>query len=139
MLWLSEQQKFGAFFTAAGVVLFTLGVMFFFDSGLLAMGNVSFLIGVTLLIGPQKALGYFMRPTKIRGTICFAIGIFMIFMKHAFIGFAIECFGILFLFGDVLNIIVTFLRSMPVIGPILSHPSVAPFIDKIANVNVLPV
>lgn len=111
----------------------------FFDSGLLALGNILFVIGVTLLIGPQKAISYFLRPTKIRGTICFAIGILMIFIKHAFIGFGIELFGILLLFGDFLSIIVTFLRSLPVIGPVLSHPVVAPVIDRIANVNVLPV
>lgn len=116
-----------------------MGIFTFFDSGLLAMGNILFLVGVTLLIGPHKTLGYFTRPGKRRGSLFFSIGIFLIFIKHAFFGFAIELFGILLLFGDVVGMIVTFLRSMPVIGPILSSPRVAPYIDSVANINILPV
>lgn len=131
--------EFGAAFIVFGVAFFFFGVFTFFDAALLALGNILLLVGLTLVIGPQKTLNYFLRPSKLRGTVCFAVGILMIFLKHAFIGFAIESVGILFLFGDVLNLIVTFLRSMPVIGPILNHPSVAPYVDRMANVNVLPV
>ncbi len=61
-------------------------------------------------------------------------------------------------FSDFFAVIVSFLRSVPIIGPILSHPVVAPVsfnafhsffmlitnkisqvVDKIAGVRVLPV
>ena len=74
-----------------------------------------------------------------RGTICFAIGIVLILTKHSFFGFVIETFGILALFGEFFATLVQFLRSMPVIGPFLSHPMVAPVVDKLAGVRVLPI
>ncbi|KAG5360503.1 Protein transport protein [Yarrowia sp. B02] len=135
----SDMQKYGAAFTAGGVFFIFLGIMTFFDSALMAFGNILFLIGITLLIGPQKTLAFFARRQKIRGSIAFALGIFLILIKRPFIGFAIELVGILALFGDFFAVIVAFLRSMPVIGPLLSHPAVAPVIDRLAGVRILPV
>lgn len=40
MVWLSEVQKYGVGFTAGGVFFFLLGILTFFDSALLALGNV---------------------------------------------------------------------------------------------------
>ncbi|ODQ47344.1 hypothetical protein PICMEDRAFT_30902 [Pichia membranifaciens NRRL Y-2026] len=139
MIWLTQTQKFGVFFTSAGTLLFLLGVVSLFDAGLLAMANISFLVGIFLIIGTQKTLYFFSRPQKMRGTICFAIGIILILTKHSFFGFVIETFGILALFGEFFATLVQFLRSMPVIGPFLSHPMVAPVVDKLAGVRVLPI
>ncbi|ODQ80532.1 hypothetical protein BABINDRAFT_47552 [Babjeviella inositovora NRRL Y-12698] len=139
MIWLSELQKFGVAFTAAGVLFFIFGVLTFFDAALLALGNILFVIGLILIIGPQKTVAFFTRPQKRRGTICFVIGIMLILSKRSFIGFFVECFGILGLFGDFFAVVVQFLRSLPYIGDVLSHPAVAPFIDRIAGVNHLPV
>lgn len=60
-------------------------------------------------------------------------------MKRSFFGFIIESFGILGLFGDFFGTIVQFLRSIPYIGDVLSHPALAPTIDRLAGVNMLPV
>ncbi|QPG74541.1 Golgi Transport [Brettanomyces nanus] len=139
MLWLSESQKFGVFFTASGVVLFLVGIMALFDSALLAMGNVLFVLGLVLIIGPHKTVYFFSRTEKLRGSLCFLFGILLILLKHSFIGFIIESFGILGLFGEFFATMVQFLRSLPFIGPILSNPIVAPVIDKMAGVRVLPV
>lgn len=139
MIWLTQTQKFGVFFTSVGALLFFLGVVSLFDAGLLAMANISFLVGIFLIIGTQKTLYFFSRPQKLRGTICFAIGILLILTKHSFIGFLIEFFGILALFGEFFATLVQFLRSMPFIGPFLSHPLVAPVVDKLAGVRVLPI
>ncbi|CAH6723774.1 protein transport protein Got1p [[Candida] jaroonii] len=113
--------------------------MTFFDSGFLALGNILFVIGIILIIGPQRTITFFTRPTKIRGTVFFGLGILLILMKRSFIGFIIESFGILGLFGDFFGTIVTFLRSIPYIGDVLSNPLIAPTIDRLAGVNTLPV
>ena len=113
--------------------------MTFFDRALLALGNILFLVGILLIIGPQKTYTFFSRPNKRRGSILFVTGILMILAKWTFIGFIIESVGIMGLFGDFFGIIVQFLRSLPVIGTILSHPSVAPVIDRLAGVYTLPV
>lgn len=131
--------EFGVGFTTFGVLFFILGIMTFFDSGFLALGNILFVIGIILIIGPQRTITFFTRPTKIRGTVCFAIGILLILMKRSFIGFIIESFGILGLFGDFFGTIIQFLRSIPYIGDILSHPLIAPTIDRLAGINTLPV
>lgn len=125
--------------TAAGVVFFVLGIMTFFDSSLLAIGNILFVIGVVLIIGPSRAIYFFARPTKIKPTLFFFGGILLILTKHSFIGFIVESVGILSLFGDFFGTIVQFLRAMPVIGPILRHPLVEPFINRIARLDTLPV
>lgn len=113
--------------------------MTLFDSAFLAMGNVLFMIGLMLIMGPYKTLYFFMRPQKLRGSICFLIGIILILLKHSFFGFIIETFGILGLFGEFFATMVQFLRTLPFIGPFLSHPLVAPVVDKLAGVRVLPI
>ncbi|CCG24341.1 Got1 protein [Candida orthopsilosis Co 90-125] len=140
MIWLSERQKFGVGFTAGGIFFFIFGILTFFDSGFLALGNLLFIIGLILIIGPQRTISFFTRPTKIRGTVCFALGIILILMKWSFVGFILESFGILGLFGDFFGTIVQFLRSIPYIGDVLSHPFIAPTIDRLAGINnTLPV
>lgn len=125
--------------TAAGVVFFLLGIMTFFDSGLLAIGNILFVIGVVLIIGPARAIYFFARPNKIKPTLFFFGGIALILMKRSFFGFALESVGILFLFGDFFGTIVSFLRSFPIIGPILKHPAIEPYVNRVAGLDTLPV
>lgn len=131
--------EFGVAFTFGGFLFFLFGVLTLFDRALLALGNILFLIGLLLIIGPHKTYNFFTRPTKRRGSLFFCVGIIMILLKWTFAGFIIESLGIIGLFGDFFAIIVQFLRSLPVIGPVLSHPSVAPYIDRLAGVRVLPV
>ncbi|SCU86634.1 LANO_0C08680g1_1 [Lachancea nothofagi CBS 11611] len=138
-MWLSESQKFGVAFTFGGFLFFVFGIITFFDRALLALGNILFLIGLLLIIGPQKTYTFFSRPNKRRGSIFFVLGILMILMKWTFVGFLVECLGIVGLFGDFFAVIVQFLRSLPIIGTALSHPAIAPWVDKIAGVRVLPV
>ncbi|OWB82787.1 hypothetical protein B5S33_g1415 [[Candida] boidinii] len=92
-----------------------------------------------VLVSLLETVYFFSRPQKIRGSVCFLLGIFLIFTKRSFLGFLIESFGILGLFGDFFAVIVQFLRSLPIIGPLLSHPVIAPVLDRIAGVRVLPV
>ena len=73
----------------------------FFDGGLLALGNILFIAGLTLIIGPQKTFYFFARKNKMRGTACFFGGILLVFFKRPFIGMLIETFGFLNLFGSV--------------------------------------
>ncbi|KAK9459312.1 Got1/Sft2-like family-domain-containing protein [Lipomyces oligophaga] len=138
-MWLSELQKVGVGLISAGCVFFVLGVLTFFDSALLAFGNILFVAGLFLLIGYKRTLLFFSRPGKIRGTICFAFGIFLILVRRPITGFIIEFCGIMALFGDFFSVIVSFLRSLPFIGPILSSPYIAPTIDHLAGIRILPV
>jgi hypothetical protein len=61
-----------------------------------------FLAGITLIIGPQKTFYFFARKNKIRGSVCFIGGIFIVIvLKWPVIGMIVETFGFLNLFGYV--------------------------------------
>ncbi|GKT80127.1 Got1-like family protein [Colletotrichum tofieldiae] len=83
----------------------------------LAMGNILFLIGLTIIIGPQKTLLFFARKQKAKGTAAFFAGLALILLRWPLIGFCVELYGIMVLFGDFLGTIAAFARNIPVIGP----------------------
>ncbi|TFK75353.1 Got1-domain-containing protein [Pluteus cervinus] len=132
-MWLSDAQKIGVALTTFGGLFMFLGVMLFFDAALLALGNVLFISGLTLIIGPQKTFYFFARKQKIRGTVCFIGGVLLVFFKHPFFGVLIETFGFLNLFGDFFPVVVTFLRQLPFIGTALSLPYIRDVVDRISG------
>jgi hypothetical protein len=79
--------------------------------------QILFLIGLTIIIGPQKTLLFFARRQKLKGTAAFFGGLFLILMRWPLIGFLVELYGIFVLFGDFLGTIAGFARNIPVIGP----------------------
>ncbi|ORY47432.1 Got1-like protein [Rhizoclosmatium globosum] len=115
-----------------------LGVLMLFDSGLLAIGNIMFLAGLFLLIGIQKTYAFFARPQKLRGTLCFFGGILLVFVRWPVVGMGVEVFGFVNLFGDFFPVVVSFMRKLPIIGPILNTPGVSKVVDMISG-KKLPV
>ncbi|KAF9227277.1 Got1-domain-containing protein [Gyrodon lividus] len=132
-MWLSDAQKIGVALTTFGTLFMFLGVMLFFDAALLALGNMLFLSGLTLIIGPQKTFSFFARKQKLRGTICFLGGVMLVFIKYPFIGMIVETFGFLNLFGDFFPVVLTFLRQLPFIGTALSLPYIRPVVDRLVG------
>jgi hypothetical protein len=101
----------------SGGLFMTLGIISFFDRSLLAMGNILFLIGIPLILGPYKTLAFFARREKLKGTGAFVAGILLILLRWAFIGFLVEGYGIFVLFGDFLWTIAGYVQNVPVVGP----------------------
>ncbi|KAF9059796.1 Got1-domain-containing protein [Rhodocollybia butyracea] len=132
-MWLTDGQKIGVALTTFGALFMLLGVMLFFDGALLALGNILFVSGLTLIIGPRKTFYFFARREKLRGTICFLGGILMVFFKWPFFGMIVETFGFLNLFGDFFPVVITFMRQLPFIGTLLSLPGVRTIVDKISG------
>ncbi|KAK1140140.1 Golgi Transport [Aspergillus melleus] len=81
------------------------------------MGNILFLIGLTLIIGLQKTIAFFSRRQKLKGTAAFAAGILLILLRWPLTGFLIELYGLFILFGDFLITIGQFAGNVPVVGP----------------------
>uniref|UniRef100_A0A6B2LR74 Vesicle transport protein n=1 Tax=Arcella intermedia TaxID=1963864 RepID=A0A6B2LR74_9EUKA len=135
---MSDNQKIGAFLTLFGVIFTFLGVVLFFDRGLLAIGNIAFLIGITMIIGPTKTRKWLMQKSKRAGTACFLGGILLVLWGWTFFGLIIEIFGFINLFGNFFPIAFAFMRRIPVIGHILNLPGVSQIVDKIIG-NSLPV
>ncbi|QPG94766.1 hypothetical protein C2857_006932 [Epichloe festucae Fl1] len=119
-MWMSDSQKIGVVFCSGGGLFLIGGVMLLFDRAMLAMGNrpqILFLIGLTIIIGPQKTLLFFARKQKAKGTAAFFVGLILILIRWTFIGFIIELYGIAVLFGDFIGTIAGFARGIPVVGP----------------------
>jgi len=132
-MWLTDGQKIGVALTSFGALFMFLGVMLFFDGALLALGNLLFLAGLTLIIGPHKTFYFFARRQKLRGTACFFGGILLVFFKWPFVGVVVETFGFLNLFGDFFPVVLTFLRQLPGIGHFLSLPYIRDVVDRLAG------
>jgi hypothetical protein len=82
--------------------------------------QILFLIGLTIIIGPAKTLLFFARKQKAKGTAAFFGGLALILLRWPLVGFCVELYGIMVLFGDFLGTIASFARNAPVVGPYIS-------------------
>ncbi|KAG5540040.1 hypothetical protein RHGRI_020318 [Rhododendron griersonianum] len=95
---MDDRKKIGLGLTGFGVFFSFLGVLFFFDKGLLAMGNILFLSGVMLTIGLKSSLQFFMKPSNYKGTISFGVGFFFVIVGWPVLGMILEAYGFIVLF-----------------------------------------
>eukprot|EP00123_Amoebidium_parasiticum_P008927 comp19102_c1_seq1/m.21676 comp19102_c1_seq1/g.21676 ORF comp19102_c1_seq1/g.21676 comp19102_c1_seq1/m.21676 type:complete len:141 (-) comp19102_c1_seq1:226-648(-) len=130
MIDISDTQKIGAGLAAFGSLFVFMGVLMFFDRGLLAMGNVLFVSGVSLLIGIQKTFQFFFNSGKWKGSLCFFFGILIVFWGRPIVGMIVESFGFINLFGDFFPTAINFMRRLPIIGHVLNLPVIAQIIDR---------
>ncbi|KAM0745877.1 Got1-domain-containing protein [Meredithblackwellia eburnea MCA 4105] len=138
-MWLSDGQKVGVGLTSFGTLFMLLGCILLFDGALIALGNILFVAGLPLVIGPRKTFYFFARRNKLRGTFCFLTGILLVFLKYPFFGIIVESIGFLNLFGDFFPVVLSFLRQVPILGTFLSLPVVRQLTDRIAGVRQSPV
>lgn len=127
-----DRRKIGVGLTAFGLLFTVLGVLFFFDRGLLAMGNLLFLGGVATTIGPSATLRFFMRRKNLKGSACFLAGVVLILVKWALIGICVETYGFWLLFSGFFPTVLGFLRRLPVLGSLLDLPGLKTVLNKIA-------
>lgn len=139
MLNISDGQKIGILLTGFGLFFTFFGVLMLFDRGLLAIGNLLFLTGVTLIIGGRKTFRFFFQMRKIKGTLCFLGGIALVIFGWPFVGMLVEGFGFVNLFGDFFPVALGFARRLPIIGHILELPPVRFVLDKLIDNQRLPV
>lgn len=93
-----------------------LGVSLFFNKSLMRIGNLLFIGGVPMTIGPGRTAGYFFQPKKSRATACLALGIFLVFIGSPVFGIILEVFGLLNLFGNMFPVLAVVMKQMPVVG-----------------------
>lgn len=112
-------RKIGLPLLGIGAAFTVLGISLFFNKTLMRLGNLFFVAGVPMTIGPGRTAGYFFQPTKARATGCLALGIFLVFVGWPVLGIILEVFGFLNLFGNMFPVAMAVLKTMPVIGPLL--------------------
>jgi len=135
---LSQNTWLGVYLCGIGFFFTFLGVMLFFNRAFLALGNMSLLSGVTLIMGPAKTRRFLFQRKKLAGTSCFLFGLLLIFWGWTFVGLILEVFGFVNLFFDFFPQVLSVARNLPYVGTILSLPFIKPIIDRIVSTQ-LPV
>jgi hypothetical protein len=131
---LNENRKIGIGLVCGGLGCVALGIILFFDSRILAIGNAMFLLGLCFILGVQGTMNLFARRDRIRGTVCMALGIAMVLLnKYVVVGMLLESFGFMNLFANFLPIALTFAREMPVLSKILNAPGISAAADFVAG------
>jgi len=139
---LSDNRKIGAFLLFLGVLFLVLGMLLLFDRKLLAMGNILFLVGFCFLSGLRRSAEFFglwgdriveRWQKRWRGLITFGGGIMLVMGGRPMLGMLIEMFGFLNLFASFFPLVLTSLRAIPVIGPVLNMPYISTAADKLAG------
>lgn len=73
------------------------------------------------------------RRDRVRGTICFFFGIFLVLIRWGMLGMIVEGFGFLNLFGNFLPIALTVSRQLPGLSIILNAPVISHAVDYLVG------
>ena len=92
----------------------------FFEGNLLRLGNICMILGIPMLLGPDRVRGFFIKQSRIQATIITSIGIFLVFVGKPRLGILCEIFGLLNLFGNMFPLLLALAKRMPIIGDIIS-------------------
>lgn len=130
---ISDYQKIGIGLTGFGVAFLILGMIMFFDKGLLAMGNILFLAGLAFVIGLERTFRFFFQRHKIRGSGCFFGGILIVLFGFPVIGMLVEAYGFFLLFSGFFPVIINFIRRVPLLGNILNLPGISTIVNKLSD------
>ena len=132
----SDATKIGVALTGFGCFFTFLGFLMFLDSAMLTLGNLLFVTGVCMILGPQNLQKFFIAErSRWRASACFFCGILLVMLGYCFIGLLVQCFGGLNLFGNFFPIAYRMLEVLPYIGPILRHPQMRRIADFIGSLT----
>ena len=106
-------RKTGLIMCAAGGMATMLGISLFFEKNLIRVGNILLVLGAPIVVGPARASRYVLAPAKLRATLVFAFGFFLILSGRPLLGICVEAFGFLNLFGNLFPMLGVMLRSLP--------------------------
>ncbi|XP_044469322.1 vesicle transport protein GOT1-like [Mangifera indica] len=127
---MNDRKKIGLGLTGFGIFFSFLGIIFFFDKGLLAMGNILFLSGVSLSIGLKSTMQFFMKRQNFKGTISFGLGFFFVVIGWPVFGMILETYGFIVLFSGFWPTLAVFIQRIPFLGWVFQLPFVRSLFDK---------
>mmetsp|Transcript_79982 Transcript_79982/g.212289 ORF Transcript_79982/g.212289 Transcript_79982/m.212289 type:complete len:139 (-) Transcript_79982:71-487(-) len=118
---LDDNKKIGIGLCGIGLVCMMFGVFLLCERTFLALGNVSFLLGLGMLLGPSKAVRFFVRREKWKGSSAYFLGIGLIIFGWSVVGFIMEMYGVWKLFAAFLpNVITSLKMAVPGASTVLS-------------------
>eukprot|EP01119_Soliformovum_irregulare_P020823 TRINITY_DN6806_c0_g1_i1.p2 TRINITY_DN6806_c0_g1~~TRINITY_DN6806_c0_g1_i1.p2 ORF type:complete len:135 (-),score=16.43 TRINITY_DN6806_c0_g1_i1:452-856(-) len=109
---LTDQQRIGIFLIIFASFFISFGIILFFDRGLLALGNIILIPGVSLVLGPSSTIQFLAQPTKRKGLACFLLGLFLLMIGRSISGFILEAIGFVNLFGNFFPYIFSFVKTL---------------------------
>ncbi|KAK9138924.1 hypothetical protein Sjap_009518 [Stephania japonica] len=117
----TEQKKIGIGLIGFGIFFTFLGVILFFDRGLIALGNICFLSGVALLLGWRSTWDLFTKKMNYKGSISFFLGLVLIIVRWPITGIILEIYGSIILFSIFWASIKVVLCQLPVVGWVFQY------------------
>lgn len=111
MQLLSDSQKIGAFLLIFAGFFTLMGILMFMDGGLFSVANLCALPGLSLLVGTQRLMSWMTQPKKLPGFAAFLGGVILVLRGWTYIGFLVEIFGFLNLFGNYYPMAWAFIRT----------------------------
>ncbi|XP_064601729.1 vesicle transport protein GOT1B-like [Liolophura sinensis] len=135
MMQITDFQKIGVGLAGFGVSFLIMGIIFFFDKGLLAIGNILFVSGLAFVIGLERTFRFFFQRHKVKATGFFIGGIFIVLIGWPVIGMCLEMYGFFLLFSGFFPVAVNFLRRVPVVGSLLNLPGIRSIADRVGESN----
>mmetsp|Transcript_4860 Transcript_4860/g.11910 ORF Transcript_4860/g.11910 Transcript_4860/m.11910 type:complete len:151 (-) Transcript_4860:502-954(-) len=136
--WLNDQRKIGLGLTGFGILFTILGMLLLFDRGLIAMGNLLFLAGLSTTIGFQSTVAFFSKRKNRKGSIFYIGGCVMVVIGWTVIGLLVEAYGFWLLFCEFIPTALQFFRRTPVMGKILDLPILKMIFNRLAPMGGLP-
>jgi hypothetical protein len=135
---IDDNQKIGIGLCLIGSVCIFLGVAFVFERTLLSLGNLSFVIGLTFLLGVQKTLKFFLRREKKIASACFFLGFLLVLFGWAFIGSIVELYGFWKLFSAFIPNVINSMRMIPGVGFVFDLPGIRNLVGYAYDQRRLP-
>ncbi|XP_038553567.1 vesicle transport protein GOT1A isoform X2 [Micropterus salmoides] len=109
-----------------GLFFLLIGVLLYFDSVLLAFGNILFLLGLTFIIGFRRTAQFFFQRNKFRGSFFFLGGVSLVLCRWPIIGMLVESYGFVLLFRSFFPValgVVLSVVNVPFLNAFLSSSS----------------
>jgi Got1/Sft2-like family len=140
MINFSDQRTIGVGLSGLGVFLAFAGILLFLDKGLIALGNILFLVGINLTIGVPSTLKFFMRKKHRIGSACYLGGTALIILSWTLIGLLVQTYGFWRLFAAFIPTVLQYARQVPYLSKVLDLPVVKNVLNRIAPASgaVLP-
>ncbi|XP_037108173.1 vesicle transport protein GOT1A [Syngnathus acus] len=112
MVAVTEFQKIGIGLVGFALFFLLFGVLLYFDSVLLAFGNILFLTGLTFIIGFKRTFHFFFQRHKFRGSFFFLGGVSLVLCRWPIIGMLVEGYGFVLLFRSFFPMALAFVLSV---------------------------
>lgn len=91
--------------------------------------QILFLSGLGCVIGIERTFRFFFQRHKIKGSIAFFGGIFVVLLGFPIIGMIIESYGFFALFSGFFPVAISFLSRVPILGSLINTP----FMQKVST------